>query len=111
MSDCTICYRHIEDGKQVEDCYGQVYHEECGHTDKFGRRWPFPKSELCDECGQPDSCGDCNHQKLSDDDVALLVGEDSEGCPGCGCMPGDGLTADCTDENGCGFWREQGKSV
>jgi hypothetical protein len=30
-------------------------------------------------------------------------------CPGCGCGAGDGLTEGCEDEEGCGFWREQGK--
>lgn len=35
--------------------------------------------------------------------------EDSpEGCPGCGCDPGDGLTAGCDAEDGCGYWRHVG---
>ena len=33
--------------------------------------------------------------------------ESSEACPGCGAEPGDGLTEGCTDENGCGFWRNE----
>ena len=45
------------------------------YKDKFGRGWMFPKSELCHVCGQPDSCGDCNHKKLSEKDVKTLRGE------------------------------------
>lgn len=40
--------------------------------DKFGREWNLPKKELCPKCGQPDSCGDCNHKKLSNDEVNRL---------------------------------------
>lgn len=36
------------------------------HTDKFGRKWKdIPKNERCPKCGQPDSCGDCNHKPLT----------------------------------------------
>lgn len=45
-------------------------------VDKYGNRWPdAPDSEFCSECGQPDNCGDCNHQPLSPDDVEELGGE------------------------------------
>lgn len=30
---------------------------------------------------------------------------DNQACPGCGCMPGDGITQDCNDPNGCGYNR------
>ena len=30
---------------------------------------------------------------------------DPEACPGCGAMPGEGLTPSCKHEGGCGFWR------
>lgn len=29
-----------------------------------------------------------------------------EACPGCGCLPGDGVSESCDDPNGCGFFRE-----
>jgi len=45
-------------------------------TDKYGRTWDFPKNELCPTCGQPDSCGDCNHKKLSEKEVKILKGEE-----------------------------------
>jgi hypothetical protein len=32
--------------------------------------------------------------------------KDQEACPGCGCRPGDGLTAGCNDPLGCGYFRE-----
>ena len=28
-------------------------------------------------------------------------------CPGCGCEPGDGLTANCYHPDGCGYYREE----
>jgi type IV secretory pathway VirB10-like protein len=31
---------------------------------------------------------------------------DPEACPGCGCLPGDGLTEGCEDEGGCGYYRQ-----
>lgn len=30
---------------------------------------------------------------------------DDYACPGCGCVPGDGLTEDCNDDTGCGWAR------
>jgi hypothetical protein len=46
--------------------------------DKFGRIWDLPKNELCPECGQPDSCGDCNHTKLRKIDVDFMQGKITE---------------------------------
>lgn len=40
--------------------------------DIYGYEWNLPADELCDDCGQPDSCGDCEHAKLSDADRELL---------------------------------------
>lgn len=37
--------------------------------DKYGRDWKLPKKELCKICGQPDSCGNCNHKKLRKEDL------------------------------------------
>lgn len=42
--------------------------------DKFGVGWKLHKKELCPDCGQPDSCGECNHVQLSKDEVKLLGG-------------------------------------
>lgn len=42
--------------------------------DIFGRIWDFPRNELCPECGQPDSCGDCSHDQLSYLEVINLNG-------------------------------------
>ncbi len=40
------------------------------------------------------------------DDLIVLDDENGEDpCPGCNCLPGDGITAACADEMGCGFWR------
>lgn len=40
--------------------------------DKFGRNWDLPKAELCPTCGQPDNTGNCNHKKLTDEEVEAL---------------------------------------
>lgn len=45
-------------------------------TDRFDRIWDLPAEELCDICGQPDNCGDCNHERLSTEDVAALGGKE-----------------------------------
>jgi hypothetical protein len=47
-------------------------------TDNYGVSWELPASELCPECGQPDNCGDCNHEPLTADDVRELKGDDEE---------------------------------
>jgi hypothetical protein len=33
--------------------------------------------------------------------------EDEEACPGCGCVPGDGITEECNDPLGCGEAKKQ----
>ena len=43
-----------------------------GIKDIFGRFWDLPKRELCNICGQPDSCDNCNHKKLSLKDIEIL---------------------------------------
>jgi len=42
--------------------------------DKYGRRWDLPKNELCPVCKQPDSCGDCNHKSLTDEQAVSIGG-------------------------------------
>ena len=44
------------------------------NKDKFGVVWDLPKEELCPICGQPDSCGDCSHDQLSQAEVKDLGG-------------------------------------
>lgn len=34
---------------------------------------------------------------------------DEHACPGCGCLPGEGVTAGCTDPTGCGYHDRVGK--
>ncbi len=43
------------------------------HKDKYGRVWSFLKNELCPICGQPDNCGDCNHERLTNSDVKFIL--------------------------------------
>lgn len=45
-----------------------------GTVDKYGRVWDLPQTELCRECGQPDNCGECNHKRLTDEEVRRLGG-------------------------------------
>ena len=46
------------------------------YQDKFGVKWDLPLNELCPACGQPDSCGDCDHTKLTREDVRILKKEE-----------------------------------
>ncbi len=46
-----------------------------GYADKFGRKWFLTKPQLCPVCGQPDDYSDCNHHRLTDDEVKILGGK------------------------------------
>lgn len=37
--------------------------------------------------------------------------DDQDACPGCGCLPGDGVTPGCQDPDGCGFSAESDSSA
>lgn len=42
--------------------------------DVFGRDWGTTNDEeLCSTCGQPDNCGDCTHEPLTDADYRTLT--------------------------------------
>jgi hypothetical protein len=41
--------------------------------DRYGRGW-HDSTETCVECGQPDNCGDCNHEPLAPEDVDEMGG-------------------------------------
>ncbi len=43
--------------------------------DKYGREWDLHKNELCPICGQPDNCNECNHEKLTEEDVRMINNE------------------------------------
>jgi hypothetical protein len=45
-----------------------------------------------------------NHDLEEEDEEEEL---DEEACPGCGCMPGDGITEECNDPVGCGEAKKQ----
>ncbi len=60
----------------------------------------------CQECGKAlpegyDPQLDCE-KCLEEDDEDFV---DPEACPGCGCLPGDGLTDGCEHPEGCGHDR------
>lgn len=45
------------------------------HVDMYGVPWHnLPASELCPTCGQPDNCGECNHEPLKWPEVIRLLG-------------------------------------
>lgn len=55
-----------------------------------------PRCPICDgalDDGDVVYCTECGYE------------DDGEACPGCGCRPGDGLTAGCDHPAGCGFYR------
>lgn len=41
-------------------------------TDRFGRVWDHLSDELCKVCGQPDNCGDCSHDPLTEQQARHL---------------------------------------
>ena len=50
---------------------GEYQRAESVSQDRYGRIWPRG-IETCEECGQPDNCGDCNHEKLGADEARAL---------------------------------------
>jgi len=53
--------------------------------------------ELAQEVLNPEEpCGEC-----------AACRADADACPGCGCEPGDGVTASCNDPAGCGYFKAQ----
>lgn len=54
----------------------------------------FEEGELCFECTRIAEAADDDEDELH-----------PEACPGCRCLPGDGVTASCTHPDGCGFAR------
>lgn len=78
-------------------------------TDRYGRKWDLATEELCTECGQPDNCGDCNHDPLTEKqarELGAFVGPIQIDPPGCGCtecITGEYVPLDeATDEQ---VWR------
>lgn len=52
------------------------------------------------------SCAQCEVCEADVDETDCgLCSDCRDACPGCGCKPGDGLTASCTDAAGCGYFR------
>lgn len=43
-------------------------------------------------------------RRAEDSDLGAPDSDLGEACPGCGCMPGDGLTEGCNHPEGCGFY-------
>lgn len=70
-------------------------------------------TKRCDICTVPTLVDDlrsvpCIGQICEDCDDAINTSDttsDDDACPGCGCRPGDGLTAGCNHPDGCGYFR------
>lgn len=43
-------------------------------------------------------------QHASDEEPEQDLGTDA--CPGCECVPGEGVSANCNDPDGCGYWKD-----
>lgn len=70
--------------------------------------WSEKDDDDNDEDGDDDEADDDfdgNGIKVGgpDHDTRDREGGDIEACPGCGCLPGDGRTADCSHPDGCGY--------
>lgn len=50
--------------------------------DALGNLWPV-STVGCNECGQPDNCGDCDHTPLAAEEVVELGGQ-PDCCGNCG---------------------------
>lgn len=73
---CRVHYRTKDGRVHSMVCARTQLFETLGHRDNYGRLWPsVPENERCAQCGQPDNCGDCTHEQLTDDEVLELGGE------------------------------------
>jgi hypothetical protein len=85
-----------------------------GKARSDARKSPYDKDDdgtSCPECGAPShkkhdpGCPHAGAMDEADDDD--LDDSDLDACPGCGCLPGDGVSPECDDPLGCGYWREE----
>lgn len=67
MAGCSFEVRRLENECIPFKDYGK-------ETDVAGHIWPADYL-VCSVCGQPDSCGDCDHTPLTDDEAKSLLGE------------------------------------
>lgn len=44
-----------------------------------------------------------NPYRTADFSYWVIASENPEACPGCGCVPGDGVTLGCGHPDGCGY--------
>jgi hypothetical protein len=59
---------------------------------------PYPDEEMVDDLqGILNLLDDICDMGKEDEDIMR--------CPGCGCLPGEGLTKDCNHPDGCGYSR------
>jgi hypothetical protein len=60
-----------------------------------------------DECRHDFECLDCGTLfQIVYHPARTIIVNNSEACPGCGCMPGDDITDTCDHPDGCGYYRE-----
>ena len=67
----------------------------CTSTTKLARRIAYLEETGVDFVGQ---------LEIYRDRMAEIT-VDPEACPSCGCVPGDGITDNCNDGEGCGYLR------
>lgn len=63
-----VCERGWDEATEVLDTWEYNIAIENGWLpDRYGRFWgPMSPNEVCNDCGQPDNCGDCEHGALTD---------------------------------------------
>lgn len=91
-------FRHAE--RAVE-----VFNELCGRSRPW-RTWPELMEKQFVESATDDLIVTLEEIDISDElPMAPQVHMPDEMCPGCECMPGDGITEGCNNPVGCGYFR------
>jgi hypothetical protein len=69
--------------------------------EEYGRDY----GSKCRECGAKDARDTDSGGETYCTECGAEGEPNPEACPGCGCLPGDGLTDGCEDPTGCGYFR------
>jgi len=115
MKSCDACVKRVN---EVRNFYGANVCRKCATDLKEAFDGPETMrssgvrskhgDEHADASGVPYHWPELTLDDIHDDfgdEMAPDTERDSEACPGCGSMPGDGITNDCDDPMGCGHNR------
>lgn len=105
----VIASMSVVDQEQLAEIASLVSGDEsCGENG-------LPPCNVCDDCAADDHDFLLSDRmmRLEDEIAPTTTGRDfdcdpthPEACPGCGCLPGEGVTPGCTDKMGCAAFVE-----